>query len=46
LEFINSHKEDRINTLTREFLDSGDKTPLTKQEEEYAKKLNKNERKN
>lgn len=39
LEFISSHKEDRINTLTREFLDSGDKTPLTKQEEEYAKKL-------
>ena len=25
--------------MTREFLDSGDKTPLTKQEEEYAKEL-------
>ncbi len=39
LEFINSHKEDRINTLTKEFLDTGDKTPLTKEEEDYAKGL-------
>ena len=39
LEFINSHKEDRINTLTKEFLDTGDKTPLTKEEEQYANEL-------
>ena len=39
LEFINSHKEFRINTLTKEFLDTGDKTPLTKEEEEYANEL-------
>ena len=39
LEFINSHREDRINILTKEFLDTGDKTPLTKEEEEYANEL-------
>ena len=39
LEFINAHKEYRINALTHEFLDTGNSEPLTKKEKEYVDSL-------
>ena len=39
LEFIESHREHRINTQTEEFLDSGDTSPLSDDELDYLKSL-------
>lgn len=36
MEFIQEHKENRINTLTKEYMDNGNRTPLTAKEAAYA----------
>lgn len=44
-EFISQNRAYRINTQTSEFVDTGDKTPLTPDEQEYVSRLSQDQNK-